>query len=441
MDSVSPVTRQVDALMHKLYQRSKGAFTQTLFASYDIADRYRHLLQPEYAVSNRGITRLTDYSWRMQRWLGFSLALQLCFLAWAFVGMALLIRKSLYLHRDTFNEHNGLDATIWLLRTGVSNEPNIAAWLSTKHGGKPVGMLSINESAAFKPSAIRHLPALVRIYWIALGDLKRRILQLNADGELNPEMARALPPVWLYLVARRLPLMCQWHAWAERCIPRRGVTHLYFTMNSILENAFINALPDIEHAYVEHGFPRRDIPPLPCKQYVYGERYATYLQAFDQELTVEQIGIDYFPKADIGPKEKTIVVASLQDWPQWGIANVAERFNAALKQAKEQGWRLIFRGRNYDQDAFAQALVCEWDEISTPKQESFAECLQRLKPAMVWTTWSTAVLDAQAMGIASVCFVDNLLLDYFIPDVCKAAVEVQDKIEQLDYFLCGERND
>ena len=361
--------------------------------------------------------------------------LRISFFLWFCLGLPLLVRKSFQLHPETFVEDGGNDVEIMLLRTGVSNEPNIAAWISSRHGGKQVNMLSANERAGAKWSSFFYLATMFHTYFKLTGGLSHAIRRLYSTGELKEDHRRVLPPAWLVLVARTAPLMCLNRCWAELFLQKRKITHLYFTMNSMLEGSFMDALPGLSHAYVEHGFPRRDIPPLPCKQFVYGERYAEYLRSFDPDLEIEQIGTAYFPKADIGTKQRAIVVASLQDWPQWGINNVAKNFNAALSLAQEKGWKIIFRGRNYDEDSFAQGLVCEWDEISSPKEESFAECLERVKPAMVWTTWSTAVLDAMAMGIKGVCFVDDQLEDYFIPDFYEQTMVVQSDTVDLSEIL------
>ncbi len=419
----SEITRQVDALMQRLYRYAAGRFVQPLLAAYAVADCWRNHLQPDYVDSNRLIVRMAKSIWHMLLPLGFAAALRLSFFIWFMIGLPLLLRQCLRLHVRMFTGE--LDRKIILLRTGVSNEPNIAKWLSDKHGGEAVSMLSVNEQAAADITAVRHLPGLIVLYTGLTRDLMRLILEMQRNGEIDEVQCRELPPVWLVLLGRTAPSMCAVRRWAELYLQSQSqLTHLYFTMNSILEASFMAALPEVQHAYVEHGFPRRDIPPLACKQYVYGKQYADYLRSFDAAIEIEEIGIDYFPKAEIGDKTRTIVVASLQDWPQWGIQRVAERFNKALATAKANDWCIIFRGRNYDEDAFAQGLRCDWDEISNPKQESFAQCLQRVKPTMVWTTWSTAVLDAEAMGVLGVCFIDDALSDYFIPDYAGSIVDV-----------------
>ncbi|NWF35557.1 hypothetical protein [Mariprofundus sp. KV] len=419
----SEITKQVDALMHRLYRYSAGQMIQPLLATYAVADQWRHHLQPDYAVSDRAIVRMAESSWKMLLPLGFATALRLNFMIWFFVGLPLLVRQCLRMQEQLFSGER--NRKILLLRTGVSNEPNIAGWLSDKHGGEAVSMLAINEQAGAKVAALRHLPGLIYHYAGLARALTGSILEMQRNGEMNDAICRVLPPVWLVLLARTAPKMCIYRRWAELYLqPQSQLTHLYFTMNSMLEASFMAALPDIQHAYVEHGFPRRDIPPLACKQYVYGKQYADYLRAFDATIEIEELGIDYFPKTEIGEKQRTIVVASLQDWPQWGISRVADRFNAALAMAKAQGWRVVFRGRNYDEDAFARGLQCGWDEMSIPKQETFAECLSRLKPAMVWTSWSTAVLDAEAMGVKGVCFIDSSLYDYFIPAFGSSTIAV-----------------
>lgn len=417
MINVSETTRQVDLLMQTLYRHCKGQFIQTILASYDIADQWRNYLQPEYPVSRRPIMRLASMTWLVLKHFGFATGIRLSFFVWFCLGLPLLIRKTSQLHQNTFTEDGKDNAEILLLRTGVANESNIAAWIGRRHGGKQVNMLAFNDVAGTWLSSIKYLPMMFRAYSQLMGALLHPLLELHEQGKLNTAHKKVLPPVWLVLLARRAPLMCQYRCWAELFLSRRNLTHLYFTMNSTQENAFMAALPNIDHAYVEHGFPRRDIPPLNCRQYVYGEKYAQYLRSFDPDLQIEEIGTDYFPSEDIGSKERSIVVASLQDWPQWGINRVADCFNQALALAKAHGWHIVFRGRNFDEDAFARGLQYEWDEISTPQQESFAECLRRVKPSMVWTTWSTAVLDAKAMGIQSICFVDDQLSDYFLVDL------------------------
>lgn len=432
---------EVDNLMRRLHQTSRGKFVQPLLAAYDVADAMRNHIQPKYDISTRPIVRLVNMSWNFFRLFGFGVGLRLAFMLWFLLGLPLLFRRCLSMHADSFTYDGKKGAKFILLRTGVSNEPKIAHWISKQHQGAPVAMLSINEKASLRLASLRYLPSMFRYYTYLASELMRSILQLGASGGLNKEQAQVLPPVWLMLLARRAPLMCRQRQWATRFLGNRDISHLYFTMNSQLEAAFMDALPDMNHAYVEHGFPRRDIPPLACRQYVYGPRYAAYLRSFDTDIEVTEIGTAYFPASEIDETTRTIVVASLQDWPQWGIDRVAVRFNAALAMAKEQGWHLVFRGRNYDEDAFAQGLTCAWDEVSTPKQESFAECLQRLKPTMVWTTWSTAVLDAEAMGIRGVCFIDQALLDYFIPDFGRRTLEIDETaatIESLEAELCAE---
>lgn len=421
-ETFDKVTAQVDALMHTLYRSGKGRFAQALFASPVIADHWRNYLLGRLAESKRAVMRLASINWAVLRPLGFGFSLRISFLFWFSIGVPLLLRKCFHFHSETFTEEGDDENAELLLRTGVSNEPNIATWLSAEFHDRPVNMLSINEGAGFRLLSFRFFPLLFDTYRRLAYELMHLILSLHANGELNENQSRVLPPVWLVLLARRAPLMSQYRCWASIFLSSRNFSHLYFTMNTILEGAFIDALPCCSHICVEHGFPRRDIPPLLCRQYVYGVCYADYLRSYDPELVIKVIGNSYFPADDIGIKERTIVIASLQDWPQWGIANVAECFNTALSMARGKGWKVVFRGRNNDEDAFARGLTCKWDEISSPKTESFAECLQRIKPAMIWTTWSTAVLDAEAMGVQSVCFVDDLLLGYFIIDFPKQSL-------------------
>jgi hypothetical protein len=199
-------------------------------------------------------------------------------------------------------------------------------------------------------------------------------------------------------------------------------------MNYAIENAFMLALPTVESAYIEHGFPRRGIPPLACRQFVYGANYADYLRTFDQGLNIEKIGISYFDRREISPT-RSIVIASLQDWPNFKFSEVQPLFLAALQLARTLEWRLILRLRHYDSDAFAKALKIEWDDVSSATDESFEQCLLRIRPGLVLTTWSTAILDASAFGIPAVSIVKPSFSDYFIAELEQYSTVLTRKVD------------
>lgn len=412
----SPITQQVDGLMRGLYRRSRGQLHQTLLADFSIADAYRNHLDPSYPASSRPIVRATRASWRILRKLvGAQNAARVGGVLWMMIGIPELVVHCLRLHRDAYIRQGDADARHVLLRTGVSNEPLIARWIAQRENA-PVVMLQYNDSAKRKLYSLRHFPGLLKAHMsLCLGTIKD-ISRLIQDSHLRAQELDALGPAWFVLLARCAMNISWNHCWAKACLADEEVKSLYFTMNYANENAFRLALSAVPAAYVEHGFPRRDIPPLPCKQYVYSDGYAAYMKSFEPSLDVETIGLGYFDKGEIEPT-KTIVVASLQDWPQYKIERVKDIFNAALNEARRNGWKLVFRTRRYDTDAFANALNGPWDEISKAGEESFQQCLTRTNPAMVWTTWSTAVLDARAQSIIPVAFVTPDLDDYFISDL------------------------
>ena len=47
-----------------------------------------------------------------------------------------------------------------------------------------------------------------------------------------------------------------------------------------------------------------------------------------------------------------------------------------------------------------------------------------MRPAQIWTTWSTAILDARAAGLDAVAFVTPSLEDHFIADLEPFALRV-----------------
>ena len=277
-------------------------------------------------------------------------------------------------------------------------------------------MLQAKDSPQSRVTCLRRLPRLVRVHaGLCLAAL-RDMDALVGGGVVGETACESVVPAWFVLLGRR-SLAVSWnYVWATVFLGARPPRRIYFTMNHSNENAFRLALPGAAAAYVEHGFPRRDIPPLPCSQYVYSEAYARYLRAFDDTLDISVIGLAYFERGRIEPT-RTIVIASLQDWPRFRVAQVAKAFNAALASARELGWSVVFRTRSYDADAFARALDGPWDDVSHVHEETFQECLARCRPAMVWTTWSTAVLDAAAQGVAAVAFVTADFCDHFIADL------------------------
>lgn len=435
------VSKKIDGLMRRLHASAQGNLHQILIADYSLADIYRHYLDSSYPVSRRPIVRATELSWRVSRKIfGETLALSICSMLWLLVGLPLVISRSLRMHPAAYTRTGPSSAEIILLCTGVANEVRIAEWLAGKHPDSSVSSLLRDTSASIDLRSLIHLPSLLRIHLALCYQAVRVMQSLKSEGSLSQQEFSLMAPGWMVLLSRRAADISWAYQWATRFIEVDKVTHLYFTMNYAYESGFQHALPNADAANVEHGFPRSDVPPLACKQYVYGECYAEYLRSFAPDLEIEQIGTAYFPVLEIGPKKRTIVVASLQDWPQWGIANVANTFNEALALAKKNNWKIIFRGRSYDEDAFAQGLICEWDEISSPRQETFTECLQRVRPAMVWTTWSTAVLDAEAMGIKRVCFVNDKLYDCFIPDFGEnVIVAKKDAVAKLKPLLCCDK--
>lgn len=406
----------VDDLMRRLYVQSKGKLHQILVADYSVADRLRHVIVPAYPASRRPIAIATEFSWwLLSRSGGSIVALRINALIWWLVGIPSLFLACLRLHPDGFKWQGSTDAPIILLRTGVANEARISKWIQERHGGC-VSLLSVNESAACKLSSLRFLPRLIKLHYNvcygALGDMIE-LVKINGISKYELDLAA---PAWMTLLCRRSINISWSYLWAHINLGQKAPSLLYFTMNYAYESGFMHALPNSQAAYVEHGFPRRDIPPLVCRQFVYSEAYREYLLSFDKSLEVKTIGLAYFPKGQIEPG-KSILIASLQDWPQFSVVQVKDIFNAAITSARKWGWKLVFRTRTYDSDAFAKALNGPWDEVSEAADESFDRCLERVKPDMVWTTWSTAVLDASAKGVKSVAFVTEELNNYFVLDL------------------------
>jgi hypothetical protein len=117
-------------------------------------------------------------------------------------------------------------------------------------------------------------------------------------------------------------------------------------------------------------------------------------------------------------------------------------FNQALAAARKEGWKLVFRTRGYDTDAFANALDGPWDEISRADNESFHECLKRTRPAMVWTTWSSAILDACASSVTSVAFVTADMNNHFIADVEAFALVIKTDDDNYQILMqCLQQTD
>jgi len=421
MQEAASVTRKVDALMQDLYRCSAGGMHQTLVADYSVADAYRAWLEGRAAPNRRLLTRLAGGLWRgLTIIAGRRGAFRLSVLFWSLAGCLALPSRALNLHQDTWAWEGKSGAQVLVLRTGVANETLIAAWAAKRHGAD-VALLKRRDRVARRVSGLRLLPRLVATYVRLNSGAARCILTFEAHAAIAPEAFAALVPFWLALLFRRSLDIVQAHHWALRFLAPQSPAHIYVTMNYAIENAFLHALPGTSFAYVEHGFPRRGIPPLSCRQFVYTQLHADYLKSFAPELEAEIIGLAYFPATPVTPT-RTIVIASLQDWPAFRIAAVADRFNRALGLAREAGWRLVFRTRHYGGDAFAAALDGPWDEISDAAKESFAECLTRTRPAMVWTTWSTAILDAKARGIDAVAFVTQDLNDHFVVDLVPFAL-------------------
>ena len=435
--AASSISAQVDILMRALHRRSRGSLQQTLVADYSVADSFRASLDPVSADEPRPVVRAARLSWTiLQRIFGRRAGLWLGGLLWSATSLPAVIRRSLHLHAEAFAIEGALEGGRILLRTGVANEPRIARWIETTEGGS-VAMLQAKDSPKSRVACLRHLPRLARVHArlcvAAIGDMDA----LLGAGAVGVTASESVVPAWFVLLGRRSVAVSWNYVWASAFLGARPPRRIYFTMNHSSENAFRLALPGAAATYVEHGFPRRDIPPLPCAQYVYSEGHARYLRTFDETLEISVIGLAYFERGRIEPK-RTIVIASLQDWPRFRIAQVAKVFNAALAKARELGWSLVFRTRSYDSDAFARALDGPWDDMSHVHEETFQECLARCRPAMVWTTWSTAVLDAAAQGVAAVAFVTADFGDHFIADL-EAFAFVVPRVDSLDLLAAALR--
>ena len=412
----SPTTQRVDDLMRDLYSRSRGTLHQTLIADHAVADAYRNVLDPGYPVSRRAVVRAAQITWQvLRRLLGRRYGAWAGGLLWTIIGAPDLLRRSLKMHSDAYIRQGDSTASLVLLRTGVANEPLIARWIEAREK-EAVVMLQYNGNAENRLRSLHKLPRLARVHACMCLSIIGEISRFAGEVKLSPPALDALLPTWFVLLARQAISISWNYVWAEGNLGSPSPKFLYFTMNYGNENAFRLALPDVAAAYVEHGFPRRDIPPLPCRQYVYSEGYADYLRSFDDRLHVDVIGLDYFSAGSIQPT-KTIVVASLQDWPQYKIERVSALFNDALAEARRAGWKLVFRSRQFDSESFANALRGSWNDVSRADEETFLECLKRSRPAMVWTTWSTAVLDAAAQNVMPVAFITPDLHDYFVADL------------------------
>jgi hypothetical protein len=425
---------RTDQLMLSLYQCSRGKLHQTLVANYRIADAFRRSNGANTEMDQRLISSLACGFWRLSLLLPDRLVWVFSGVLFSLASLPELLWSSLKLHTDAFSRQGAPDGHILLLRTGVANEPKIARWIENELKAK-VLMLQYNENTAPRIAGLAHLPLLLSVHAKLCFGVIKDIRQLLASSQLASDTRKFLVPVWLTLIARQAKDLSWHHAWAKTQLAGQDYEALYFTMNYSCEHAFMQALPALPATYVEHGFPRRDLPPLPCTQYVYSKGYAEYLWKFDPSLEVRIIGLDYFDKGDVTPS-KTIVLASLQDWPQFGIDKVRDAMNTALAAAREGGWKLVFRTRRYDTDAFYLALSAGWDEISDAGEESFDTCLKRTGAAMVWTTWSTAVLDAAALGVTATAFVTPELDEFFITDLHEFARVVDSPLKLSE--LCRE---
>jgi hypothetical protein len=406
----------IDDLMCRLYRLCRGRLHQTLVANYSVADHYRNLLDPTYTISRRPIVKAAQASWRfLAATLGIPLAIRIGLVFWTLVGIPFLLMRCFRLGPDSYIWQGDANARVILLRTGVANEPAIARWAAQKEG-EAVLMLQYNQRAPRKISNLLHFPAVLKIHLAICHEAADAIQKLAYSGEFSQAELNGALPAWFVLFARHAESISWNHYWAKVFLAGHALKAFYFTFNYANENAFRLALPKVPASYVEHGFPRRDILPLPCCQYVYSEGYARYLRIFEPELNVTVIGLEYFDKGRVEPA-RTIVVASLQDWPHFKVRQVQLIFNQALAVARRAGWKLVFRTRGYDTDAFANALDGSWDEISQAENETFHECLERTRPAMVWTTWSTAILDACASSVTSVAFVTDDLNNHFNADL------------------------
>lgn len=421
-----------DDLMHELFRRSRGARHQTLLANYRLADALRRHLAPHDAPPLRRVERIAARWWSLlSALLPQRVALTLSTPVWMSVGLPDVLRHGLRLHEHGCSRSGPEDADLVLLRTGVANEVNIQRWIERREAGKVLALLP-DPSAALRWPGLCALWALLAVHVGVCRAVMRDLEVLLREA--SPQLPiSALVPAWLVLLARQAPGFSWAHQWATIHLRDRDFRGLYFTMNNVLESAFLQALPGLPAAYVEHGFPRRDIPPLPCRQFVYAQAYARYLRSFDAGLQVEIIGLEYFEHGAV-ESTRTIVLAALQDWPQYGIELVRDRLNRALLRAREEGWKLVFRTRHYDTDAFARALDGPWDEISDAGSESFDACLQRVRPAQVWTTWSTAILNACAHNVGAVCFVHPSLDEHFVVDLDAFSFVVRDDADEAELY-------
>lgn len=413
----------VDDFMRRLYTQSKGKIHQVLVADYLLGNRLRHSIYNSYPVSRRPVELATKFTWLLfSQLVGPRIALRINALIWVFIGLPSLFFSCLKMHSGSFSWEGASDASIVLLRTGVSNEPRIAKWAQAREGGS-VSMLSLNGEASWRLSALRFLPMLFKVHFKVCHGALADMIQLVENNTISKHELTFSGPAWMIQLCSRAKNISWSYLLAKTYLLKNSPSHLYFTMNSSYESGFMHALRGTQATYVEHGFPLRDIPPLVCRQFVYSDAYRRYLLSFDQSLDAKTIGLEYFPNAQIEPR-KIIVVASLQDWAQFTILQVKDLFNDALEFARKHGWKIVFRTRTYDTDAFAIALNGPWDNISEAKDESFEQCLERVRPDMVWTTWSTAVLDATAKGVRSVAFATEELNNYFVLDLADFATVI-----------------
>ena len=428
---MSAIPSRVDKLLQSLYKETPHSLSKPLITDYSIADYYHHSLDDGYSLEPRPVISFVSNLWRLlAALLGHKISLYILFTFGFMVSLVSVLRYSFQLFEKSYRWEGDEQAKVILLRTGVANEPRIEKWLSKKFPNQTVSMIKLDEDTHSFMN-VRNFPGLLLTHCRLSYEFFIQLRQLLDQTFLDKATINILMPVWLVLLMRRAPSISFYYTWAQKYLVPKKISHIYFTFNYCVENAFLHALPNVVSATVEHGFPRRNIPPIPCKQYVYTEGYKHYLHNYDSKLEIETIGIDYFPKNDLSPT-KTIVVASLQDWPQFKIEDVKDQFNKALKLAKQCNWNIVFRTRSYDSDAYSSALICQWDDISEVKRETFDECLKRVKPAMVWTTWSTAILDALAFRVPSVTFVKQALHDHFLTDIDELSKTVYDDIDLRD---------
>jgi hypothetical protein len=285
-----------------------------------------------------------------------------------------------------------------------ANEERILAW---RDASLPLPTRRLPEGPSAEPTPAAREPTAEDV---SPGFAALRGSVDRVAGRLAKELsAPALP------IAARLAFLRRVPGWLRTCRALTDV-HARDPVREILattldERAFAAAhwargRPSVEVHWVQHGFLALDLLPwIPgARHHAYDDAHPTLSATLGAPAAdlAPPIGLSYFPRGGYEPT-KTILVAS-QGLLPFALPigrDVESAYAEVVRRALAGGWRVVQRPHRIETHEGFARHVLPGVEVADGAG-TMEEQIRALRPRYVVSVWSTAALDAAALGARAV---------------------------------------